>query len=240
MQMCQQLFTLQSLPSPDSTPPNKTMRLLLSLHPKRFLPVLCSKRSGTSQGFFQNKKQKQKKGGKSNFHGFSFVHISRPGWPFVGLPLVEGPFPSDPHLAQNDTGFWVKVPLDMLPACLHPDMGVKKYCWIPKNKRSTAHFGYKKLIMQEIDFLSTYGEEGMLVIYAGAAPGHHIPIISQMFPHLRFILLGKGKKLGEFFFKKKKNVFLKILLLLEIFLPIVFRFAKIRLEIHIANKIWGS
>jgi hypothetical protein len=117
--------------------------------------------------------------------------IDNPGWPFVGLPLHDGvDLAANPHLAQNDVGFF-RVPMEMIPKCMHAEMGVKKYTWIAKNKRSTSHAGWKKLIMQEIDFLSEYGERGMLVIYAGAAPGAQFPILTQMFPYLSFVLLGK-------------------------------------------------
>lgn len=104
---------------------------------------------------------------------------------------------ANPHLAQNDVGFF-RVPLDNLPACLHPDMGVKKYSWVAKNKRSTYHAGYKKLLMQDIDFLSEFGEKGMLVIYVGASPGGHIPVLAEMFPYLHFVLLGKYSKARRF------------------------------------------
>lgn len=40
-----------------------------------------------------------------------------------------------------------------------------------------------------MDFLRTHGEPGMLVVYAGASPGLHIPKLADLFPDLRFLLV---------------------------------------------------
>lgn len=51
------------------------------------------------------------------------------------------------------------------------------------------HWGQLKLLLTEIEFLSTVrAERGSLtncvVVYAGAAPGHHLPILVEMFPEI--------------------------------------------------------
>lgn len=59
--------------------------------------------------------------------------------------------------------------------------------------QTALHWGQRKLIISEIEFLTLYGSNGdtsspPLVVYAGAAGGHHIPYLSSMFPHLDFHL----------------------------------------------------
>lgn len=51
------------------------------------------------------------------------------------------------------------------------------------------HWGQLKLLLSEIEFLSPYHESNYLVVYAGAAPGVHVPILSDMFPSMQFILI---------------------------------------------------
>jgi hypothetical protein len=57
--------------------------------------------------------------------------------------------------------------------------------------KSVCHWGQRKLLLSEVEFLNEYLPSNIiaLVIYAGAAPGHHIPLLSDMFPNLRFILV---------------------------------------------------
>ena len=117
-----------------------------------------------------------------------------PGWPFSEhLETFVSELPnakdeSNPHLKQNQVGFFVS-PLERIPKCLDTRMGLKKYDYVSKSRRSTLHWIGRKLLMQEIDFLTKFGENEMLVIYAGAAPGAHLQILSEMFPQLRFLLI---------------------------------------------------
>lgn len=54
---------------------------------------------------------------------------------------------------------------------------------------TTIHWGQRKLLMSEIEFLTLYGTENSLVIYPGSAPGRHIAVLAEFFPKLRFILI---------------------------------------------------
>lgn len=62
-----------------------------------------------------------------------------------------------------------------------------------------THWGQFKLLMSEIDFLthvmSRRGENtpSPIVVYAGAAAGYHIPILTNLFPQIFFILYDPGK-----------------------------------------------
>jgi len=50
------------------------------------------------------------------------------------------------------------------------------------------HRGQRKLLINEILFLTTYGHLSSIVVYAGAAPGIHIPFLSKLFPNHSFTL----------------------------------------------------
>ena len=83
---------------------------------------------------------------------------------------------------------------------IHPNFPRRKYSKkitpIPPN----IHWGQTKLLLSEIEFLTNYtrptqknkkkGSDvcGTIVVYAGAASGNHIPILSRMFPYTLFIL----------------------------------------------------
>lgn len=48
--------------------------------------------------------------------------------------------------------------------------------------------GQRKLLINEILFLTKYGDLSKKVVYVGAAPGHHIAIVAKMFPNHEFHL----------------------------------------------------
>src|SRR5579863_5410862 len=58
-------------------------------------------------------------------------------------------------------------------------------------KRS-IHWGQRKLLLTEIQFLVNYWDirsvPNPVIVYAGAAPGIHIPLLSRMFPSFIFYL----------------------------------------------------
>jgi cap2 methyltransferase len=58
---------------------------------------------------------------------------------------------------------------------------------------STLHWGQRKLLLTEIEFLTKYlseckNKKDTYVIYAGSAPGTHIGYLSKLFPDIYFIL----------------------------------------------------
>lgn len=65
--------------------------------------------------------------------------------------------PDDPLLPYHKVSHHVFSPL-YLSSC----------SW---QQRSVIHWGQRKLLLSEIEFLTLYGEDGMWVVYAGAAPG---------------------------------------------------------------------
>jgi hypothetical protein len=52
-----------------------------------------------------------------------------------------------------------------------------------------ATWGQRKLFMTEVHFLTEYGHDGDTVVYAGAAPGTHIPLLAELFPRVTFVLV---------------------------------------------------
>lgn len=61
-----------------------------------------------------------------------------------------------------------------------------------KEEKRTVHWGQLKLMMTEVHFLTTYWDPEKItnpvVVYAGAAPGEHLPFLSSMFPTFTFHL----------------------------------------------------
>jgi cap2 methyltransferase len=57
------------------------------------------------------------------------------------------------------------------------------------------HYGQRKLILSEIEFLTAVSERSsgstlpILVVYAGAANGSHLPFLFMLFPNVRFVLI---------------------------------------------------
>ena len=56
-------------------------------------------------------------------------------------------------------------------------------------ERSTRHWGQRKLLLAEVEFLTECAPAaaGGLVVYAGAAPGTHVALLAELFPALRFM-----------------------------------------------------
>lgn len=52
-----------------------------------------------------------------------------------------------------------------------------------------CHSGQRKLLLSEIEFYATYAKDCDLVIYAGSAPCEHLPVILEMFPNKKFLLI---------------------------------------------------
>lgn len=52
-----------------------------------------------------------------------------------------------------------------------------------------VHWGQMKLLISEIEFLTPFYGDHFHVVYAGAAPGIHMPILAEMFPTMSFTLV---------------------------------------------------
>jgi hypothetical protein len=49
--------------------------------------------------------------------------------------------------------------------------------------------GQRKLLLSEIEFLTLFARPGDVVVYAGAAPGYHIPYLLDLFPFIKMVLV---------------------------------------------------
>lgn len=57
-----------------------------------------------------------------------------------------------------------------------------------KDAKSTVYWSQRMCLLAEMDFLCQYGHESSTVVYAGAAPGLHIPLLANYFPRHHFFL----------------------------------------------------
>eukprot|EP01041_Mallomonas_annulata_P005607 gene5607-11321_t len=55
--------------------------------------------------------------------------------------------------------------------------------------KSVVHWGQRKLLLSEIEFLSKFAHDGITCVYAGAAPGTHITFLADLFPEVHFVLI---------------------------------------------------
>jgi hypothetical protein len=53
---------------------------------------------------------------------------------------------------------------------------------------SVVHWGQRKLLLEEVEFLTRYSDPQDIIVYIGAAPGDHIALLADMFPHNMFYL----------------------------------------------------
>lgn len=64
-------------------------------------------------------------------------------------------------------------------------------------QRKGLHFGQRKLLLSEVEFLTVLERQQratgitrpLLVVYAGAAGGLHLPFLFGLFPHIRYVLI---------------------------------------------------
>ena len=52
-----------------------------------------------------------------------------------------------------------------------------------------CHLGQRKLALNEIQFYSKYVTDKTLIVYAGSANGEHTPLILELFPNIRLLLI---------------------------------------------------
>jgi predicted RNA methylase len=74
------------------------------------------------------------------------------------------------------------------------------------NYRS-LHWGQRKLLLTEIDFLTRVGANDEIVIYAGAADGRHIPLLLDLFPLIKFHLYDP-RPFNTALFRHKDRIFI--------------------------------
>ena len=85
------------------------------------------------------------------------------------------------------------------PFDLHVDLDTSFKCRYDASGKidpyANQHIGQRKLLLAEVQFLTRYAKASnmnvnrkAIVVYVGAAPGHHLSMLSVMFPFAKFIL----------------------------------------------------
>ena len=88
-----------------------------------------------------------------------------------------------PHVAIFETTIYPGRILDVKKAP-HAPYRRRRF-----EKKTALHWGQRKLLMSEIEFLTEYANLSLPVLYVGAAPGIHINVLVRLFPDVRFILV---------------------------------------------------
>ena len=140
-------------------------------------------------------------------HRFLLGRVESDPWSKqLHLQVTRNPFATNPHSAQANT---MRAPLRIenskqilgsvpcytdfpFTRALSLD-APKSELYISKGdvegNFTVIHWGQMKLLMSEIEFLTPYyGQQDMTVVYAGAAPGLHIPLLAEMFETFTFEL----------------------------------------------------
>jgi DNA-directed RNA polymerase subunit A' len=98
---------------------------------------------------------------------------------------------NNPHIAQvllnEGHGYTVHTDLPFVRV-ITPDFPREPYRRREDEIKSTVHWGQRKLLMSEVEFITKYGKGINTVVYAGAAPGTHIKYLADLFPEKKFIL----------------------------------------------------
>jgi cap2 methyltransferase len=98
---------------------------------------------------------------------------------------------SNPHLRQavhGDGGYQSRTDIEFNRMLL-PDAPRQQYRRRTDELKTVMHWGQRKLLLSEIEFLTKYGVSGATVVYAGAAPGTHTGYLIELFPDLKFVLV---------------------------------------------------
>lgn len=95
------------------------------------------------------------------------------------------------HTLQNEECKYSDKFFRILPG----DFPEKKYESGTGHDKTTIHYGQRKLHLSEVEFLTIVSnlipedDRQVVLIYAGAAPGVHTPVLAAMFPYVRFVLV---------------------------------------------------
>ena len=103
---------------------------------------------------------------------------------------LRNPHTAQVYLTSPGYQFW-ETPAFRRVLCVDSDPG-REYQRRDGKMKSAIHWGQRKLLLSEIEFLTLIGDEalaGGTVVYAGAAPGTHVGCLSEMFPRVNFVLV---------------------------------------------------
>ena len=93
---------------------------------------------------------------------------------------------NSPHIQQG-----AQVSSFPFARSLTDDFPRKRYQRRKDELKTVVHWGQRKLLLSEIEFLLLANEPDTVVVYAGAAPGIHLKMLAEMFPEHHFVLVDK-------------------------------------------------
>lgn len=79
----------------------------------------------------------------------------------------------------------IAVPFERV---LTPDARELPYRSSRERLRPQLHIGQRKLLLNEIEFLTLHGDKSDTVVYVGSAPGTHDTYLLKLFPRHKFVL----------------------------------------------------
>ena len=104
-----------------------------------------------------------------------------------------------PHTLQNKNCVYSLKEFTAECRLITDESPRQKYQRRSKQDKTTFHFGQRKLMLSEIEFLTNVSKElseidkKICLLYAGAAPDIHIAMLINMFPFIEYILVGPAK-----------------------------------------------
>ena len=119
-------------------------------------------------------------------------------------------YSQNPHCGQ-----WQEIHDEQIPPegelsrKLDLEKSFYEYDPMKKLRKTTCHWGQRKLFASELEFLSNYYEKNDTVIYIGSAPGTHLVLLSELFPELSFILYDPREFDKQLYLNPKFTIFQK-------------------------------
>lgn len=109
-------------------------------------------------------------------------------------PAYREIYSCNPHMRQVFVGGYdfhhCHHPLSMADRVISDRSGRTLRRGRGREVKTVEHWGQRKLLLSEIEFLTLFYERELTVVYAGAAPGKHINFMAEaLFPKMRFILI---------------------------------------------------
>jgi hypothetical protein len=95
------------------------------------------------------------------------------------------------------TGERARVPFERVLRHHDEDTPEAEYEASAPEQTNVRHAGQLKLLCSELEFLLRFGRKARTVVYAGAAPGMHIPKLAELFGRLRFVLIDPAESALE-------------------------------------------
>jgi hypothetical protein len=96
--------------------------------------------------------------------------------------------PASPSQAFLSNGEYTSRTDVAFTRTLGSDAAKAKYRRRRGEAKTVVHWGQRKLLLSEIEFLLLHGDPAAAVVYAGAAPGTHFSKLSELFPEMMFFL----------------------------------------------------